>query len=197
MPGPTLYELISAPGRPSFVLAAGTGLRLSELREARVGDLDLTERTFTVRPETSKFGRGRVVHFHDAVGREMDRYLRETRFGAERSAPLFPNRAGDFFTEAGFDKLFQRIAERSGLRSFSAHILRHTWATNFMKAPNASLLELKRQGGWERWEMVERYSHATPPRDRSALPNPLHKSAFSQPPSSAQKRLSVLDGGIR
>jgi len=30
-----------------------------------------------------------------------------------------------------------------------------------MRAPNANLLELKRQGGWARWEMVERYSHAS------------------------------------
>lgn len=60
---------------------------------------------------------------------------------------------------------------------FSAHVLRHTWATNFMRSPNASLLELKRQGGWLGWEMVERYSHATPPRDRDALPNPLSTKA--------------------
>jgi len=30
-----------------------------------------------------------------------------------------------------------------------------------------------RQGGWERLQMVERYSHAIPVKDRSALPNPL------------------------
>src|SRR5260221_12551933 len=30
--------------------------------------------------------------------------------------------------------------------------------------------------------MVERYSHAIPPRDPSALPNPLHKSAIVQLP---------------
>src|SRR5437660_12265443 len=110
-------------------------------------------------------------------------------YSAEAEAPLFATRSGACFTEAGFDKIFQRLAERSAVRGFSAHVLRHTWATNFMRAPHASLLELKRQGGWERWDMVERYSHATPPRDRSALPNPLqknalHKSAVSQPPSS-------------
>ena len=181
----------------SSCFAAGSGLRLNELRELKVSDLDLRLRTVTVRPETSKFGRGRVVHVHDDVGRELDRYLREARFGAEAEAPLFATRSGACFTEAGFDKIFQRLADRTSLRGFSAHVLRHTWATNFMRAPHASLLELKRQGGWERWDMVERYSHATPPRDRSALPNPLqksalHKSAFSQPPSSPQKRLSLL-----
>jgi len=32
--------------------------------------------------------------------------------------------------------------------------------------------ELKRQGGWQRWEQVERYSHAVPPQNRRTLPNP-------------------------
>jgi hypothetical protein len=34
------------------------------------------------------------------------------------------------------------------------------------------LLTLKRQGGWSEWEMVERYSHATPIENRDRPPNP-------------------------
>ena len=52
-------------------------------------------------------------------------------------------------------------------------MLRHTWATNWMKQPGGDLLTLMRQGGWKRLQMVERYSHAIPVKDRSALPNPL------------------------
>jgi len=194
-----LDRLIAAAGRPGsrdrtlIVFAAGTGLRANELREARTGDLDLARGCFTVRPETSKFGRERVVNFHPAVGRELDRYLRESRIAASGGAPLFPTRTGEPFDVDGFAKLFARLRERSGIRTFSAHILRHTWATNFMSVPGANLLELKRQGGWERWEMVERYSHRVPVRDRLALPNPLgvsHKTAFGQPPSSTVSRLS-------
>lgn len=193
-----LDRILRAAGSPGtrdhalLVLAAGTGLRRNELRELRIGDLDLYDRTVTVRPETSKFGRSRTVHFHDAVGRELDRYLRESRFRTQPEAPLFPNRSGACFDRDGFQKVFDRVRTRSGVTHFSAHVLRHTWATSFMRAPNANLLELKRQGGWARWEMVERYSHAIPPRDRAALPNPLHKSAFVQTPSSALKRLSVV-----
>jgi hypothetical protein len=63
-----------------------------------------------------------------------------------------------------------------------------------MSVPGANLLELKRQGGWERWEMVGRYSHRVPVRDRLALPNPLdpsHKTAFGQPPSNSQPPFSI------
>jgi len=42
-----------------------------------------------------------------------------------------------------------------------------------MKPPGADLLALMRQGGWKRFQMVERYSHAIPVKDRAALPNPM------------------------
>ena len=47
-----------------------------------------------------------------------------------------------------------------------------------MKGPGADLLSLQRQGSWERLEMVERYSHAVPIKDRAALPNPLAQATL-------------------
>jgi integrase len=196
-----LERLLDVAGRPGdrdhtmVVLLAGSGLRANEAREARVGDLDLDGGTFRVRPETSKFGRERVVYLHPAVTKELDRYLRYRHLDANPESPLFPTRAGEPFDEDGFAKVFTRLKRRSGIRGFSAHVLRHTWATNFMKAEGANLLELKRQGGWERWEMVERYSHAVPVKDRRSLPNPLepsHKTAFGQQPSARISRLRVV-----
>lgn len=54
---------------------------------------------------------------------------------------------------------------------FHPHLLRQTWATRFP----GDLLELKRQGGWSRWEQVERYRHGTPLDPRS-LYDPLAPS---------------------
>jgi integrase/recombinase XerD len=140
-----------------------------------VGDLNLEDCQVTVRAETSKVKRSRVVDFHVAVAREMDRYLRG-RYNVNDADPLFPTDEDKFFTIDGFGKLFSRIARRSGVRRFHAHLLRHTWATNWMKQPGADLLSLQRQGGWKRLEMVERYSHAIPIKDRSSLPNPMADS---------------------
>lgn len=183
--------------RAVCLFGLGTGLRLNELRESRVGDLDMRGE-FTIRPETSKFGRGRVVFVHPELMRDMERYLRD-RHARDPLAPLFPTRTGEPYKGDRFEKLFQRIKRAAGLTDFSAHLLRHTWATNFMRVPGASLLELKRQGGWSRWEQVERYRHAVPMTDRRTLPNPLaigktavHKSAFGQPPSTRIGRLSQV-----
>jgi site-specific recombinase XerD len=155
------------------VFLASTGLRLNEARELRVADLNLDECQVTVRAMTSKVRRGRTVDFHTAVAREMDRYLRK-RQNVSAEAPLFPTDEGAFFKSTeSFGKVFARIAEESGVRRFHAHLLRHTWATNWMKHPGADLLTLMRQGGWKRLQMVERYSHAIPVKDRAALPNPM------------------------
>jgi integrase len=51
------------------------------------------------------------------------------------------------FTIDSFGKVFQRLRDDSGIANFSAHVLRHTWATDFMREPNANLLNLKRMGG--------------------------------------------------
>jgi integrase len=149
------------------------------MRELRVADLHLRECQLTVRSETSKFRKSRTVDFHDAVARELDRYLR-SRPTITSEDPVIASDGGTRFTDNGLDKVFQRIRERSGIAHFSAHILRHTWATNYLKQPGANLLELKRQGGWSTWEQVERYSHAIPVKDRRTLPNPLERTSRSK-----------------
>jgi site-specific recombinase XerD len=167
------------------VFMAGTGLRLNEARQLRIADLNLGACQVTVRAMTSKRKKTRVVDFHSAVAREMERYLR-TRHDAADTDPLFPTDEGRFFTVDGFGKLFARISKKSSVRRFHAHLLRHTWATNWMKGPGADLLSLQRQGGWERLEMVERYSHAVPIRDRAALPNPLASATLVHYPRDAK-----------
>ena len=149
-------------------------MRLNEARELRVADLNLDQCRVTVRAMTSKVRRSRTVDFHTAVAEEMDRYLRK-RQSVTPEAPLFPTDEGAFFKSTeSFGKVFAaRIADDSGVRRFHAHLLRHTWATNWMKPPGADLLTLMRQGGWKRLQMVERYSHAIPAKDRSVLPNPM------------------------
>lgn len=166
--------------RAVVMFMLGTGVRLNEAREARAADMDLDSCTFTVRPETSKFGRSRVTYFHREVAAELDYYLRERddRSQDDPTAPLFPNASGRMYNADGWAKLFQRLRRRSGILDFSAHRLRHTWATEFMRA-GGDLLDLKRQGGWRKWEMVERYSHAVPPLHRDRLPNPIAMKAPS------------------
>jgi len=150
------------------VVAAGTGLRRNELRELRVGSVDLMNRRLKVIAATSKVRRPRWVDFHDSVARDIDRYLRTKPIVREEDV-LFPADHCGPFSIDGIGKLFDRISDKSGVR-FSVHILRHTWATN-CRLNGMDLLTLKEQGGWTRWEMVERYAHIVPLKDRTVLPD--------------------------
>lgn len=171
-----LEAVIYFSGKPGdrdhalVIFAAGTGMRLNELRELRISDLHLRDCEVNVRPETCKVGVGRTVVFHEDVAKVLDKYLR-TRSGLQPESPVFPTDEGTFFKENSLGKLFERLGEKAGVPRLHAHLLRHTWATNFMR-DGGDLLQLKRQGGWRRWEMVERYSHVVPIKDRKTLPNP-------------------------
>jgi integrase/recombinase XerC/integrase/recombinase XerD len=151
------------------VFGAGTGLRLNELRGAVVSDISLKNCSHIVRAEVCKVGKARTVVFHEDVAKIMDKYLRSRDLKA--TDPLFPTDEGTVFKEDSIGKVFQRLAKESGVRRFHAHLLRHTWATNFMLGEHANLLQLQALGGWTKIDMVARYSKPAP-ADRSGLPNP-------------------------
>ena len=150
---------------------AGTGLRLNEARQLRISDLNFGASQVTVRAMTSKRKKTRVVDFHSAVAREMERHLR-TRHNVSDTDPLFPTDEGKFFTVDGFGKLFARIRKKSGLRRFHAHLLRHTWATNYNRSRTGSTFDLQVEGGWTTARMVDRYCKVRPLDERRRAPSP-------------------------
>lgn len=186
--------ILTEAGRPGarnyalIVFMAGTGIRLNEAREMRISDLNLNNRQATVRAETSKFKESRIVEYHDDVAREMDRYFR-SRAVMRPDDPLFPTDEGRQFEYHGFAKVFQRIGKRAGVPRFSAHILRHTWASNF-KRNGGDSFDLKRLGGWDEWEMVENYADAATLKDRTVLPNPTVLKVAMRPGTVTSMRRS-------
>ncbi|TMG42245.1 MAG: hypothetical protein E6H91_17165, partial [Chloroflexi bacterium] len=163
---------------------AGTGLRLNEARQLRIADLNLGACQVTVRAMTSKRKKTRVVDFHSAVAREMERYLR-TRHDAADTDPLFPTDEGRFFTVDGFGKLFARIRKKSSVRRFHAHLLRHTWATNWMKGPAriCSRCSGRAAGSALRWS--------------SAIATPFRSEIGPRSPTRSRRRPSFTTGARR
>ena len=84
-PGTVEYTVI--------VLMLGTGLRFNEAREMLVGDVDFANVLLAVRPEISKSKELRTVDVHDAVLKELDRYLRQ-RDVRKSEQPLSSHRRG-------------------------------------------------------------------------------------------------------
>jgi site-specific recombinase XerD len=147
--------------RAWFYLLAHTGVRLGELRELRLGDLDLVGRRLMVRQ--GKGLRDRVVPLSGPVCQVLDDYIR-VRGEAETdhllvlrqeplTATLVPFRLGRYGDTVGVD--------------VSPHRLRHTLATRLVNA-GMDIVSIRRLLGHEKLDTTMIYSHvhdATMERD--------------------------------
>lgn len=156
-------------------VAAGCGLRLGEITSLRMGDVIWQDGQIVVRGPTSKSKRTRRVTMHDEVASALDAYLGEKRDGPEHDdAPLFLARGRKPFRVQGMSAMFRMLSEASGIEDLTAHTLRHTWATNFLRAGSGDIIDLSRQAGWtdKQNRMAWRYSHEKPIAERRRAPSP-------------------------
>ena len=145
---PEMYRVIerAAQGetaerdRAIVLTLLGTGIRRGELIGLRLGDVDIMERQLRVRASTSKSVRPRDIAVPIETAKELDRYIRDFRNGdSDEDAPLFTGRRGGPLTAQAVKRLFDRLKVRTGIRDLCAHMLRHTWATNFNRSGSGSL----------------------------------------------------------
>ena len=64
------------------------------------------------------------------------------------------------------DKTFKTICKEAKVRVLPVYMLRHTWASNALAA-GVSLKDIKDEGGWKSWDMVESYSKADDKRRKN------------------------------
>lgn len=106
-----------------LLTAIYAGLRCCELAALRWSDVDLSAKLINI--EISKMGKGRSVPIHDDLADELSRW-RNMQAGAEHW-PVFSLSERPFkATRVG--KIAARVSRACGVR-FTAHILRHTFAT--------------------------------------------------------------------
>ncbi|HET8569314.1 MAG TPA: tyrosine-type recombinase/integrase [Candidatus Limnocylindria bacterium] len=165
----------------------GCGLRREELANLRLGDIDLRERRLHIRAATSKSVHSRDVTIPIEALKALDGYLNDHRDGeTDEDAPVFTDRRGRSLTGNAIRKLFERLKVRTGIRDLCAHMLRHTWATNFHRSGSGSRFDLMVEGGWTTGRMVERYTKARPFEERRRAPSPFtaaRKAAKEKRPS--------------
>lgn len=151
----------------------GTGLRREELISLCLGDLDAQERLLRVRATTSKSVHARGIALPVEVVKELDHYIFDLRRGEQDdSAPIFTNRYGRALTGTAIRRLFDRLKVRTGIADLCAHMLRHTWATNYNRSRTGSTFDLQIEGGWTTARMVDRYCKVRPLDERRRAPSP-------------------------
>ena len=112
-------------------LLYGAGLRISELTQLDIDDIDPVDRLVRV---LGKGEKQRIVPYGEPAAEALDRWLVRGRHTmTPDSAAAFVNARGGRLTRQGVWKVLQRYAKEAGIaRSVSPHTLRHSFATHLL-----------------------------------------------------------------
>lgn len=110
-------------------LCYGCGLRCNEVRNLRIGDLDLERRMVHVRQ--GKGNKDRVLPLGALLCRGVKTYLQEVR----PQTFLFEGNNGEALSQRGTQWVMSQALKRSGIvkEDVSLHTLRHTYATHLLE----------------------------------------------------------------
>jgi len=136
-----------------------TGLRMGEIIALRSGDVDMVAGMITVRAETAKREKARVVPVGIKTARAIAAYERRARKPALPGiGTLFLSREGTPLTRSGLTQLTVRLARAAGLpRGHAApHAFRRGFAVQFLRA-GGDLFALQQILGHASLQMTRRY----------------------------------------
>ncbi len=122
-------------------LMCSTGLRVSELIELKISDVNVTMGYVVCREKSGD----RMISFGEEANAALRRYLGDTREDmiGEPTDLLFVNVSGSSMSRQGFWKLIKSYAKKAGIKKdITPHTFRHTFAAKQMQE-GAGLKELQ------------------------------------------------------
>lgn len=149
-----------------------TGLRKSELLGVQLKDLDMVNDTIFV--AHAKGGKERIVPIPPRLRTILTEYLTEReRLGRTTTALFVSSNKDAGLSHKGWDYLVNLMKEASGI-DFSAHVLRHTFATLMLEG-GCDLFTLSKIMGHGSLEMTKIYLEATTlHKQNEAIKHPLN-----------------------
>ena len=145
-------------------LMYSSGLRVSELINLTVNDIDLVNSSVRI------FGKGskeRIVPLDDYAIEALKYYIsyhRKNLFKHGENNYLFLNNHGNKMTRQGFFKILVKIAKEKGIKKeLSPHTLRHSFATHLLKH-GADLRSIQELLGHSDISTTQIYTHITSER---------------------------------
>ncbi len=146
-------------------VAIDTGIRLGELADLRVADVNEETGQLTVHGKgTARRGpRERVVQVGVRTQRALLAYLRARDKHAHRDDPALWLSAhgghGPGLRHDSFRRLVKRYGVEAGIPELHCHMFRHTWASEFQR-DEGSEGDLATLGGWRNYAVMRRYGAA-------------------------------------
>ena len=153
--------------RAILELFYASGLRLSELVDLDLDDVNLSGRVARVR---GKGGKERLVPFNRTAGDAVRAMIHDHPSGGQKSEvkghkygrsrrPLFLNLRGGRLTTRSVDRIVRRYVREAAIaQGISPHALRHTFATHLLRA-GADLRVIQELLGHARLSTTQRYTH--------------------------------------
>ena len=144
--------------RALILVLLRTGMRIGELLETKISDVNLKERTFTIW-QGVKNRRARVVYFSDDARDTLKEWLK--RRDATKGYLFYPE-WGDRMPYGGAHYIFRKYLAQADLthRGYTLHCLRHTFASEMLNAV-MRLESLQQILGHDCVEMTRRYARLT------------------------------------
>ena len=135
-----------------------TGIRVGELCNLRLGDIDISERRGMLLVRAGKGDKDRMLPLNNDVRRALERYLKTRPRVADDH--LFIGQRGEPLQPQGVQKIVAKYARRAGLSDVTPHILRHSFAKHILDA-GEDLATVQRLLGHERLETTAIYTQPT------------------------------------
>ncbi len=141
-----------------------TGLRIAEVTGLDLADVVVSDRRGKVIVRRGKGDRLREAPLHPVAREAMLLWLRERRerwgqpeHSGGANEPCFVSYQGKRLSTRSVDKLMDKLGEEAAIEGLSAHVLRHTFTTNLIRAGQDIVL-VAELTGHARLETVRRYS---------------------------------------
>lgn len=148
-------------------LLYATGLRVSEITNLKVNDIDLNSKEIKV---YGKGGKERIVFFGDYAKKYLNEYLSTSRnelLDNKKSPYLLINNNGEKLQSRGVEYIIDKLVEEAALKhNISPHVLRHTFATDMLNN-GADLKSVQELLGHSSLSTTQIYTHVTNERLRS------------------------------
>ncbi|MBQ2946794.1 MAG: site-specific tyrosine recombinase XerD [Bacilli bacterium] len=156
-----LIDNFSYRNKAMFELLYATGLRVSELINLKLQDVDFSQdiiRTF------GKGSKERIIPIGDYAKEYLEKYIykyRSSMLKKESSEYIFINNHGKQMTRQGFFKIIKKIAREKGInKELSPHTLRHSFASHLLKY-GADLRTIQELLGHSDISTTQIYTHIT------------------------------------
>jgi site-specific recombinase XerD len=136
-------------------VALGTGLRVSELSNLRVEDIQLGRGQNSLVVKKGKGNKTRVVVFSTRLKNIIQEYL---DYRKSEGPYLFYSARSEQILVSGLQKIFKNCARKAGFGGMSIHCLRHTFATRVYVASGYNLRLVQQQLGHSSIQTTSVYS---------------------------------------